>query len=119
MSIQHIGYYPRFRKVIPVFGVGYQCVTHPFAMGLNPFDLHALDAPLALILSQDQTLKNDEILFSCNMITTSCQPLVFLNYKKNCFGLRFLSQISCQITFHSRSAGWPVFGEKEKQRDPS
>ncbi len=49
--------YPVFRQVMPHFGVGYQCVTHPFAVGLNPLDLHALDTPPAFILSQDQTLK--------------------------------------------------------------
>ena len=34
----------------------------PLARGpkpLRPFDLHALDAPLAFVLSQDQTLKID------------------------------------------------------------
>ena len=53
---EHIRYYPNFRWVIPNFEAGYQCVTLPFAMGLNPFDLHALDTPPAFILSQDQTL---------------------------------------------------------------
>ena len=52
-----IGNYPTFRWVIPESGVDYQCVTHPFAVGLNPLDLHALDTPPAFILSQDQTLK--------------------------------------------------------------
>ena len=32
MSFNTIGYYSRFRKVIPVLEVGYQCVTLPFAM---------------------------------------------------------------------------------------
>ena len=32
MPINTIVYYSRFRKVIHVFGVGYQCVTLPFAM---------------------------------------------------------------------------------------
>ena len=59
MKLQHIWNYLYFRRVMPNFEVGYQCVTHPFAMGLNPFDLHALDTPPAFILSQDQTLKID------------------------------------------------------------
>ena len=57
---EHIRYYPNFRWVIPNFEAGYQCVTLPFAMGLNPFDLHALDTPPAFILSQDQTLIKDD-----------------------------------------------------------
>ena len=32
-------------------------ITHPFAVGLNPLDLHVLGTPPAFILSQDQTLK--------------------------------------------------------------
>ena len=44
---------------MPESGADYQCVTHPFAVGLNPLDLHALDTPPAFILSQDQTLKYD------------------------------------------------------------
>ncbi len=32
-------------------------ITHPFAAGLNPLDLHVLGTPPAFILSQDQTLK--------------------------------------------------------------
>ncbi len=32
MFVNTIVYYSRFRKVIHVFGVGYQCVTLPFAM---------------------------------------------------------------------------------------
>ena len=51
-------YYPSFHQVILHLKVGYQCVPHPFAMGLNPFDLHALDTPPAFILSQDQTLRS-------------------------------------------------------------
>ena len=31
-------------------------ITHPFAVGLNPLDLHVLGTPPAFILSQDQTL---------------------------------------------------------------
>ena len=34
-------------------------ITHPSATGLNPFDLHVLGTPPALILSQDQTLQKD------------------------------------------------------------
>ena len=49
-------YYPTFRWVILRLRAGYQCVTLPFAVGLNPLDLHAIDTPLAFILSQDQTL---------------------------------------------------------------
>jgi hypothetical protein len=57
--LTNIGNYSRFRGVMPVPRVGYQCVTLPFAMVvlLRPFDLHALDTPPAFILSQDQTLK--------------------------------------------------------------
>lgn len=51
-----IGNYPAFRPVMPGLRVNYQCVTHPFAVGLNPLDLHALDTPPTFILSQDQTL---------------------------------------------------------------
>ena len=40
----------------------YPRVTHPFAMGLNPFNLHVLGTPPTLILSQDQTLKKVESL---------------------------------------------------------
>jgi hypothetical protein len=36
------------------------CITNPFAVGLNPRDLHALSTPPAFILSQDQTLNKDE-----------------------------------------------------------
>ncbi len=32
-------------------------ITHPFAVGLNPLDLHVLGTPPAFILSQDQTLQ--------------------------------------------------------------
>ena len=32
-------------------------ITHPFAAGLNPLDLHVLGTPPAFILSQDQTLQ--------------------------------------------------------------
>jgi hypothetical protein len=51
--------------VIPLFGVGHQRVTHPFAtltfrrIQKIPFDLHALGTPLAFILSQDQTLRKE------------------------------------------------------------
>ena len=39
-------------------------VTHPFATSvlLHSFDLHVLGMPPALILSQDQTLKNWRII---------------------------------------------------------
>lgn len=36
------------------------CITNPFAVGLNPLDLHALSTPPAFILSQDQTLNKNE-----------------------------------------------------------
>ena len=49
-------YYSAFRRVILQLGASYQCVTLPFAVGLNPLDLHALDTPPAFILSHDQTL---------------------------------------------------------------
>ena len=53
-----IRYYPKFLWVIPVLEVGYQCVTHPFALHNRSYtiDLHALNTPPAFILSQDQTL---------------------------------------------------------------
>ena len=35
------------------------CITNPFAVGLNPRDLHALSTPPAFILSQDQTLNKN------------------------------------------------------------
>jgi ABC-type microcin C transport system permease subunit YejE len=38
------------------------CITNPFAVGLNPLDLHALSMPPAFILSQDQTLKMETSL---------------------------------------------------------
>ena len=37
-------------------------ITHPFAVGLNPLDLHVLGTPPAFILSQDQTLIKDVCL---------------------------------------------------------
>ena len=46
---------------MPVLKVGYLRVTHPFAVGLNPLDLHVLGTPPAFILSQDQTLNEFEI----------------------------------------------------------
>ena len=55
--------YPRFRGVILISRVGYQCVTLPFAthsaLLRNTYDLHALDTPPAFILSQDQTLSKN------------------------------------------------------------
>ena len=51
-----MGYYPAFRQSIPHFWVDSLRVTNPFAMGLNPFDLHALSMLPAFTLSQDQTL---------------------------------------------------------------
>ncbi len=60
----HMGYYPRFREAIPLFGAGYLRVTHPFAaipLRAKPqtgsLDLHALSTPPAFTLSQDQTLQ--------------------------------------------------------------
>ena len=37
-------------------------ITHPFAVGLNPLDLHVLGTPPAFILSQDQTLNETKII---------------------------------------------------------
>ena len=39
-------------------------------MGLNPLDLHALGAPLAFTLSQDQTLRKDssDIILANNTV---------------------------------------------------
>ena len=53
---------PRFRGVILEMEADYQCVTHPSARNvlLHSFDLHALNMPPAFILSQDQTLIDDE-----------------------------------------------------------
>ena len=39
-------------------------ITHPFAAGLNPLDLHVLGTPPAFILSQDQTLNLKPFLSS-------------------------------------------------------
>jgi hypothetical protein len=38
-------------------------ITHPFAVGLNPLDLHVLGTPPAFILSQDQTLNRTVMPF--------------------------------------------------------
>ncbi len=51
-------------------------VTHPFATNLSeqapisPFDLHVLSIPPAFVLSQDQTLKFDSVLFLLFKILT-------------------------------------------------
>ena len=60
--LDRIRYYFRFLRDIPVYGVGYIRVTHPFAgrrqvlLLAMPLGLHVLGLPLAFILSQDQTL---------------------------------------------------------------
>ena len=61
--------------VVPLSKVGHQRVTHPSATLTQrriygiPFDLHALSTPLAFILSQDQTLRKEN-LFRINYETT-------------------------------------------------
>jgi hypothetical protein len=42
-------------------------ITHPFAVGLNPLDLHVLGTPPAFILSQDQTLKIKPLSIATNV----------------------------------------------------
>ncbi len=39
------------------------CIPHPFATNvlLHPFDLHVLSIPPAFVLSQDQTLKFENL----------------------------------------------------------
>jgi hypothetical protein len=59
-----IGYYPTFRRVIPVTEVdSYALLTRSPRLLLlaeqRTFDLHTLGTPQAFILSQDQTLKKD------------------------------------------------------------
>ena len=41
-------------------------ITHPFAVGLNPLDLHVLGTPPTFILSQNQTLNKNSIFFYKN-----------------------------------------------------
>ena len=80
MTDEHIQYYPLFRGIMLNFEVDCQCVTHPFAMGLNPFDLHALNMPPAFILSQDQTLNNVTRLRS---VTNRYVASRYINREKN------------------------------------
>ena len=59
-------YQPRFPAVVPVEGAGCPRVTQPFATRFPseegvPFDLHVLGAPPAFILSQDRTLRSNDI----------------------------------------------------------
>ena len=59
-------YQPRFPAVVPVEGAGCPRVTQPFATRFPseegvPFDLHVLGAPPAFILSQDRTLRSNDM----------------------------------------------------------
>src|SRR3989344_5531099 len=80
-----IEYYSAFRPVILVLGVGYQCVPLPFAVGLNPLDLHALDTPPAFILSQDQTLiydRKDKPGFQNKTLNASSRPPKLADFRQ-------------------------------------
>ena len=46
-----IRYYHPFQDAMSGFEADYSRVTNPFAVGLNPLDLHALSTPPAFILS--------------------------------------------------------------------
>ena len=50
-----LGITPSFDGICPTKRT-FLGITHPFAVGLNPLDLHVLGTPPAFILSQDQTL---------------------------------------------------------------
>jgi hypothetical protein len=60
-------------------------VTTPFAVGLNPHDLHALSTPPAFILSQDQTL-NESFSFHPD-ITSGLLLKQYENFNKEIFCL--------------------------------
>jgi hypothetical protein len=94
-----IEYYSTFQWVILVFGVGYQCVTLPFAMPilLLAFDLHALDTPPAFILSQDQTLFKK--FFFRWLLIKSFRFYIVSVFKTEKFFLSELMPISIKIIF--------------------
>ena len=56
------------------------CITNPFAVGLNPLDLHALSTPPAFILSQDQTLNKNENSKELSLVFLLSDKQVSKNY---------------------------------------
>ena len=72
-------------------------------MGLNPFDLHALSTPPAFTLSQDQTLKKDEIFFPEVLSTSEKKASIalsnFIALKKLVNGTRENIVFSCHLDF--------------------
>jgi hypothetical protein len=64
---ERMRYYPAVGPAIPRKEVGRSRVTHPFAghpeLPPNALDLHVLSTPPAFVLSQDQTLQENSMLF--------------------------------------------------------